>query len=89
MVFGVYSIRDKYTGFMQPSLDVNDSAAIRNFANALSNANDGSIMAYKPSDFDLYKLATFDSEKGTFETMVPEFLVAGAVAFGGNYETEI
>ena len=89
MVFGVYSIRDKYTGFMQPSLDVNDQAAVRNFANAIKSANDGSIMAFAPADFDLYKLGTFDSDKGIFETQIPEFIIAGSTAFGGNNEIEV
>ena len=34
MKYGVYSIRDARTGFLPPTVDQNDSSAMRNFAHA-------------------------------------------------------
>lgn len=90
MVYGVYSMRDKHVGFMEPRLDVNDQSAIRNFASALKNAPAESILGFAPVDFDLYKLGTFDTEKGMYNCFgVPEFLISGSSVVGGSYEKEI
>ena len=34
MKYGIYSIRDARTGFLPPTVDQNDSSAMRNFAHA-------------------------------------------------------
>lgn len=84
MKYIVVSMRDKHTGFMAPQLDVNDQSAVRNFANTMQNAPAESIIGFAPADFDLYKLGTFDSEKGMFDTGIPEFLANGASVIGGK-----
>lgn len=62
MIFGVYSIRDVKSGFMTPTVEVNDAIALRNFAHAVQNTD--SVLFTHFKDFALYKLGTFDSETG-------------------------
>lgn len=80
MVYAIYSIRDKYTGFMSPMVDQSDDAAKRNFAYAINN-NPG-VMNFSPADFDLYKIGTFDSMKGIIDSIgVAEFICNGSEVF--------
>lgn len=70
MIYGVYSIFDSAAGvFTAPTIDINDASAVRAFQQALSNS--GSLMNFKPEDFALYQVGTFDVESGTLEPMVP------------------
>lgn len=79
MKFNVYSMRDKYTGFMDPTLGVNDESAIRNFSYAL-----GSNLMFNrfASDYDLYCIGSFDSDEGILEPfVVPRFVFSGSNAY--------
>lgn len=62
MIFGVYSIRDVKSGFMQPTVEMNDAIAHRNFSHAVQNVD--SVLFSHFKDFALYKIGTFDSETG-------------------------
>lgn len=62
MIFGVYVVRDLKTGFMTPTFDINDQAAIRNFKYAVGKTD--SLMHVCKSDFDLFKIGDYDSETG-------------------------
>lgn len=75
MILNVYSIRDALSGFMTPVLEQNDAIAMRNFRMACSSRPDPSLMSWRPSDFSLYRIATFDSDKGLFSPVVPPDLV--------------
>ena len=76
MLYSVYCIRDKYTGFMSPAVDMNDDSAKRNFAYAINN-NPG-VMNFAPSDYDFYRVATFDSKTGDLRPVQPiEFICNG------------
>lgn len=89
MKIGVYSIRDKQAGFLEPRLNMNDQLAIRGFANAINNSPVGADIGFAPGDFDLYKLGEFDSDTGMFECHIPEFLVSGSSMVGvKSYEKE-
>ena len=90
MKVGVFSIRDKHSGFLEPRLNMNDSLAIRAFAIAVNNAPVGADLGYAPGDFDLYKLGEFDTETGMFDSKIPEFIVSGSSLVGVKaYETEV
>ena len=86
MKYGVYSIYDSAAGvFTAPTIDISDASASRAFKQAL--ANSGSIMNFKPSDFSLYQLGTFDVETGKLECWAcPSRLVVGS---DGDYRKEI
>lgn len=92
MIYGVYSIFDSATGlFLEPSIGVSDGAAVRAFMQAL--ANSGSIMNFKPDDFSLYQVGTFDVETGKLEPFVPpsRLIVGSGFLNGddGDYRKEI
>lgn len=76
MLYAVYSIRDAKTGFMAPLVDVNDEAAKRNFYHSVINA-DSVLRSFAP-DFDLYQVATFDSDSGRMEPLTVPMYIASA-----------
>lgn len=82
MIYGVYCVKDRLVGWLPPQLDQDDNTAVRNFAMAVKTADPKSLIGFKPKDFDLYKMGTFDSEKGVFDCGIPEFLIAGDIAKG-------
>ncbi len=70
MIYGVYAIYDSAAGvFTAPTIDISDASAVRSFQHAL--ANSGSIMNFKPDDFSLYQVGTFDVETGYVDSLVP------------------
>lgn len=80
MIYPIFSIRDKYTSFMQPTIDQTKESAKRNFAYAINN-NPG-VMNFSPSDYDLYQIGFFDSESGVINPCVPvEFVCNGVEVF--------
>lgn len=74
MILNLYVVRDLTTGFNQPWCDKNDEAAIRGFSYSVNN-ND--IMGFKPSDFQLFCVGTFDTEEGDVKGHIPELIVRG------------
>lgn len=77
----LYCIRDNLSGFGTPVFDVSDQTAKRAFSYAINNNPD---MNFSPSDYDLYKVGTFDSETGLFaatESGLPELVVKGSSVF--------
>lgn len=77
MIYGIYVIRDIKTSFLTPTIDYNDAAALRNFRMAFSNEN--SIIGFQPSDFELYKIGTFDNETGNIVSFPKKELICDGV----------
>lgn len=76
MIYKLFSIRDKYTGFMSPAPDVSEESAKRQFAFAVNN-NPG-VMNFSPRDYDLYEIGTYDNESGKIEALIPvKFIING------------
>lgn len=81
----VYAVRDVKGTFWTPQVDQNDAAAIRNFAMMVNNPS--GVVGFAPSDFELYKVAEFDSEVGTLTPIEPiQFVVNGLSVAGAKYE---
>lgn len=64
MIYGVYSIKDLKSGYLPPTYDVNDGTAMRNFDHACQNPD--SLFYTHGSDYQLFKLGTFDTDTGEF-----------------------
>lgn len=62
MIFGVYSIRDVKSGFLQPTVELNDQVAMRNFAHACTHSD--SLFFTHAADYALYKIGVFNSDTG-------------------------
>lgn len=86
MIYGVYAIYDSAAHvFTAPTIDISDSSAVRSFQQAI--ANSGSVMNFKPDDFSLYQVGTFDVETGKLEPFTPlSRLIVGS---DGDYRKEI
>lgn len=69
MIYGLYAMRDVKVGFMQPSIEVNDMAAIRNFQHAVTHS-DGLLSSFA-KDFSLYKIGTYDSDSAAVAPLTP------------------
>ena len=85
MIYPVVAVRDAKTTFWPCQVETNENSAIRNFA-MMINSGSG-VTAFAPGDFDLFKVATFDSEKGIVEPVFPiELICSGLNVQGVNYE---
>lgn len=69
MIYNLYSMHDDKTGFMAPTMDMNDESAIRNFNHAVVTS-DG-ILYTHASDFALYRIGSFDTDHGVLDLCVP------------------
>lgn len=74
MIVNLYSVRDLNSGFNQPWCDKNDECATRGFAYSVNN-ND--IMGFRPSDFQLFQVGTFDMDTGDVKGCLPTLIVRG------------
>lgn len=62
----VTAVYDKMTGYMLPTFKMNDEQAKRDFAYDIIS-NDISLINANPTDFNLQKLGTYDTETGVIE----------------------
>lgn len=64
MIISIYSINDALNGFGSPSLQNNDAAAMRSFAEIFKDV-------YQPSDYSLWKIGSFDTNTGEIIPEIP------------------
>lgn len=77
MIFGVYAMHDRLAGYLTPTVEINDAVAMRNFEHAVLTSN--SIINSHSDDFNLCKIATFDSNSGEIKSVFPvEVILTGA-----------
>lgn len=67
MIISIYSIQDALNGFGSPTLQNNDAAAYRSFAEVFKDV-------YSPQDYSLWKLGSFDTETGELIPEVPSIV---------------
>lgn len=71
----IYSIRDVYTGFLNPTFEVSDAVARRNFEHAVAAAPE-SLFTSHPDDYSLYRIGEFDTDTGLlYPLSVPELVI--------------
>lgn len=83
MKYGVYSIRDARTGFLPPTVDLNDSSAMRNFAHACMQKE--SLLFSHIEDYALCKIGEFDSSKGVITPQLVDVILDGSSIQGKDY----
>lgn len=72
MLLHLYCVRDVLSGFMTPVLEQNDAIAMRNFQMACDSArSDQTLMTWRPSDYSLYRVASFDTDTGVISPVSP------------------
>lgn len=74
MKYNMYAIRDVKTGFLTPTVDLNDASAARNFAHACMSK--GSLFFSHPGDYELYQIATYDSDSGQIEPVLLKYIMS-------------
>lgn len=80
MIYPIYCVRDNKVGFQpQMLVEQNDASAMRGFKYAV---NAEGLMNYSPSDFDLYKIGEFDTEKGSLVPCIPVNICSGSSVIG-------
>uniref|UniRef100_A0AAU8AWJ1 Nonstructural protein n=2 Tax=unclassified Microvirus TaxID=338099 RepID=A0AAU8AWJ1_9VIRU len=75
MILGIYSIRDKKTGYLTPTVDQNDAAAKRNFEHAMMQ--ESNLLFSHPEDYALYRIGDFNSDTGFIVPRDPELIIDG------------
>lgn len=70
--FGVYSIRDAYTGFLTPTFEITDAVAKRNFAFAIQKKDN--LLYTNAKDYDLVRIGEFDSDTGELIPTLPDIV---------------
>lgn len=74
MKYSIYSIRDMKTDqFSNPMCLVNDGHAIRTLSDEMGK--EGVMFGTHPEDFELFRLGTFDTDTGLYETHTPRSVV--------------
>lgn len=76
MITNVYAMRDSMQGFLQPTFDLNDNLAKRNFTFALTRKD--TLLYARKQDFDLFKIGSYDSDTGLLTSITPECILQGA-----------
>lgn len=75
MIHGIYTVRDEASqAFMALQLNDGDTSAIRSFDYAMTETP---IMKFKPSDFSLWYLGTYDDKTGIIEPVPPKKIKQG------------
>lgn len=75
MKYGVYCIRDFKSGWLSPTVDINDQVAIRNFAYAVQH---NELFSDFASDYSLFKIGDFDTDSGDIVNLPHVFLADAA-----------
>lgn len=87
MIMSMYAIRDVLSGFMTPVLEQSDAVAMRNFRMACDRAaGQETLMRWRPSDYQLYRIAMYNSETGAVTPVCPiELVCSGEPAERSDY----
>lgn len=82
MIYHVYCIRDRLVGFLTPTIDQSDPVAMRNFEMSIDSVKrDRSLMAFRPSDYALYRIGDFDTDTGELLPTVPPVTICTGDGF--------
>lgn len=82
----VYSMRDQLSGYMQPTFELNDQIAIRNFSFAIKKPD--TLLFASAKDFDLMKIGEFDSETGELTPLSHTVVCQGFALVKGMNEIQ-
>lgn len=73
----VYSIKDQKTGFLNPTFEISDAVAKRNFEHAVASAPE-SLFTSHPEDYALYCIGAFDTDTGLISPLPQPGLILEA-----------
>lgn len=76
MIYDIFSVRDSKTDFFPPQMHSSVGDAKRSLAMTVNTP--GNMISFAPKDFDLYRVATFDSSSGEVIPVYPAEFVCSA-----------
>lgn len=76
MIYDVFSVRDSKTDFFPPQMHASVGDAKRSFAMTVNAP--GNMVSFAPKDFDLYRVATFNSSTGEVSPVYPVEFICSA-----------
>lgn len=84
MMMKVFAIRDVKSGFLNPTVEMSDDIAVRNFEHAIQCTSKDSLFFTHASDYALYAIGEYDTDSGQILGFdVPRLLLqADAVKVG-------
>ena len=83
MKYPCFAIRDIKQGFGYPRLNLNEAMMKRQFGYEINQ--EGSLMEYAPSDYELYKIGEYDTDNGRmYPDDVATFICNGTEVYGVN-----
>ena len=76
MKHAAFAVRDTCVGsFLMPWFFQNTAGAVRALGDAVNKPGDDNAFFNHPEHYQLYEVGSYDDESGTFEPMVPVFVV--------------
>lgn len=82
MILNVYAVRDLMAGYLQPTLDINDEVAARNFKYAITKPD--TLEFSNIQDFDLVCIGTYDNDLGIISGTPERIVVKGSSLLRGD-----
>ena len=76
MIYDVFSVRDSKTDFFPPQMHASVGDAKRSLAMTVNTP--GNMVSFSPKDFDLFRVATFNSQTGEVAPVFPAEFVCSA-----------
>lgn len=74
-VLQIVAIKDlAVNGYARPVFVQSTAIAVRSFRDEVNRTDADNNMNRHPQDFELWSIATFDDESGTFNNLMPERL---------------
>lgn len=82
MKYPVYAVRDIKAGFGAPEVSLNEGTMVRTFSQRINQ--EGSVLAFAPKDYSLFRIGDYDTDSGKFDPVLPEFVIEGVDVYGVN-----
>lgn len=76
MIYDVFSVRDSKSDFFPPQVHASVGDAKRSLAMTVNTP--GNMVSFSPKDFDLFRVATFNSQSGEVSAVFPVEFVCSA-----------
>lgn len=76
MIYDIFSVRDSKSDFFPPQMHVSDGDAKRSLAMTVNTP--GNMVSFAPKDFDLFRVAKFDSSSGEITPVFPVEFICSA-----------
>lgn len=76
MTYDLFSVRDSKTDFFPPQMHASVGDAKRSLAMTVNTP--GNMVSFSSKDFDLFRVATFDSQSGEVTPVFPAEFICSA-----------